>query len=323
VESALCAPSVYNSQPWRWRIGVNRVELYADLTRHVAWTDPGRRDLIMSCGAALHHLRVALAAQGLTVNVQRLPDTGNETHLATITAQRASGHDDLDEAAAALFVALGQRRTERRRMSRHPVPTNLITMLTQLAAAEGALLLPVSGDARQRLVNVLYQAAHEQESTPGYAAELQRWANRYAGSGDGMSAASVAAPDPAFDQELPLRRFPRAELPQPPHRVHSNVITADTAALCVLATAHDDRGAWLRAGEALSAVLLSATRLGLATTPLSQGIEVARTRRKIQLDVLGTTQHPQLILRVGWPATGAAELPATNRRPLDRVLIGR
>jgi hypothetical protein len=115
---------------------------------------------------ALHHLRVALAAQGLTVNVQRLPDTGNETHLATITTRRASRHDHFDETAAALFVALGQRRTERRRMSRRAVPANLITMLTQLAADEGALLLPVRGKARERLVNVLYQAAHEQESAP-------------------------------------------------------------------------------------------------------------------------------------------------------------
>lgn len=73
VEQALRAPSVHNTQPWRWRIRPEAVELHADWRRHLVATDPDRRDLILSCGAALHHLRVALSAQGLAVRVDRLP----------------------------------------------------------------------------------------------------------------------------------------------------------------------------------------------------------------------------------------------------------
>jgi hypothetical protein len=99
------------------------------------------------------------------------------------------------------------------------------------------------------------------------------------------------------------------------------VSTECGAQLCILATRGDDRLDGLRAGEALSAVLLSATRLGLATTPLSQGIEASATRQKIRCDLIRATQHPQLVIRVGWPAIGATELPTTSRRPLGFVLM--
>jgi len=77
----------------------------------------------------------------------------------------------------------------------------------------------------------------------------------------------------------------------------------------------------LRAGEATSAVLLAATRAGLSTTPLSQGMEVDATREAIRFDILPMAETPQLILRLGWPATGAATLPTTPRRPLSAVLL--
>ena len=77
----------------------------------------------------------------------------------------------------------------------------------------------------------------------------------------------------------------------------------------MIVTAHDDPLDWLRAGEATSAVLLAATGLGLATTPLSQALEVETTRHALRWDVLRVPEHPQLVVRVGWPAAGAGELP--------------
>ena len=58
------APSVHNTQPWRWRIGAHSMHLYAEQSLHLAHTDPDGRDLLISCGAALHHAAVALYALG-------------------------------------------------------------------------------------------------------------------------------------------------------------------------------------------------------------------------------------------------------------------
>jgi hypothetical protein len=117
VEHALRAPSVHNTQPWRWRFRAGGVDLYADRGRHLAATDPDGRDLLLSCGAALHHLRVALAAGGLAVAVERTPDPEDADHLATVTITAGPP----DPADAALFREIPRRRTDRRRATgRYP-----------------------------------------------------------------------------------------------------------------------------------------------------------------------------------------------------------
>jgi hypothetical protein len=75
VEHALRAPSVHNTQPWRWRIDTadGVVELYADRGRRLSATDPDGRDLLISCGAALDHLVVALAHAGLQATTLASP----------------------------------------------------------------------------------------------------------------------------------------------------------------------------------------------------------------------------------------------------------
>jgi nitroreductase len=317
VEHALRAPSVHNTQPWQWRIRADALELHADWDRHLMATDPDRRDLVISCGAALHHLEVALAARGLAVQVRRMPARNDRGHLATV-AVRSGRVDAVD---AEQFLSIDRRRTDRRRMSHQAVPAEHLLALTEQARRTGTLLMPVTGTAmRQRLTATLTEAAHRQEFAPGYAAELRQWTQRYALGHDGVSAASVAPVPVGLLDASPLRLFPRAQLPQP--RPSSRFTSADDAAeLLVIVTAHDDPLDWLRAGETLSAVLLAATGLGLATTPLSQALEVDETRHALRWDVLRVPEHPQLVVRVGWPATGAAELPVTPRRDLRSVLL--
>ena len=123
VEQALHAPSVHNTQPWRWRIGADTVELHADFTRHLPWTDPDRRDLVLSCGAAVHHLRVALAFRNLAPTIQRLPaatgESDNEALMAVVTIGAAPG----DAEEAALFPAITRRHTDRVSSATAPSPS--------------------------------------------------------------------------------------------------------------------------------------------------------------------------------------------------------
>jgi nitroreductase len=314
VERALRAPSVHNTQPWLWRIRPGIVELHADWTRHLAATDPDRRDVMLSCGAALHHLQVCLAARGVAAHVARLPDLENLAHLATVTIR--PGTADLNDAA--LFASIDRRRTDRRRMSHQVVPPRHIRALVEQAARVGVVLLPVTGPAlRGRLAAALAEAAHTQEDTPGYLAELQLWTRRHAAGRDGIPVSNLPPRPVGLIEPSPLRRFPLGKLRQPPGRGP----VEDAAELLIIATHGDERLDQLRAGEATSAVLLAATQLRLATTPLSQALEVEAARWALQQQVLRIPEHPQLLIRVGWPATAAAEPPRTPRRDLRFVLL--
>ena len=317
VERALRAPSVHNTQPWRWRVDDGAVRLYADRTRHLVATDPDRRDLVLSCGAALHHLLVALSARGLEAQVDRLPDPEDSELLATVTLRSGAGLP----ADPTLQRAIERRRTDRRRMSDRAVPSEHLRLLDAHALRAGAVLVPATSPAmRQRLSAALADAASRQHWTPGYPTELELWTRRYAGARDGVPAGNIARPLLGAVGRSPLRQFPRGSLDQPP-REEGCEAGGDASELLVISTRGDGTADRLCAGEATSAVLLAATTLGLASTPLSQAVEVDTTRRALQRDVLHIPEQPQLVLRIGWPATRAAEIPPTPRRSLRSVLI--
>lgn len=313
TERALRAPSVHNSQPWQWQIVDDLVRLYGDPDRHLVGTDPERRDLVISCGAALHHLRVALADLDVPTTTQRLPDPEDSTHLAVV--RTVDGPIDIHDAA--LADAIDERRSDRRAFREEPAQPAQLDLLVEHAAAQGVRLVPVlSKGARTRLAAVLGEAARRERVVPGYASELALWSGRYHGSHDGIPADSrtshVVGPESAG-----LRQFPTGGLRQTPHPLTAGL---DGATLMVITTVGDGAADWLRAGEATSAVLLAATQIGLATTVLSQAAEVADTRRQLADTVLRVPEHAQLVLRVGLALAGAAALPKTPRRPLHFVL---
>ena len=322
IELAVRAPSVHNSQPWRWRVHPRGVDLFADPDRHLPAIDPDGRDLLLSCGAALHHLVVALAGLGCAARVDRFPDPEDSTHLARVTPVDSGPAPDV----ASLAAAVARRRTDRRRFGADPVDGALLDGLVDRAAGCGAHLHVVAGDARTQLLGLITASATLQRQQAGYAAELARWTGRYAAARDGIRSDTVASGTGAagLPGEVPMRPFPRAGLAQPPHSLEHSLEHGgehgDASVLMVLSSRSDDRLGALQAGEATSAVLLAATGMGLATTPLSQPLEVTSTRSAISDRIVGPQLFPQLVLRVGWARPGAPDLPPTPRRAVDLVV---
>ncbi|MCP2292534.1 Acg family FMN-binding oxidoreductase [Nocardia amikacinitolerans] len=303
---AVRAPSVHNVQPWRWRIGDHSVHLYLDTTRALPHTDPDHRDLLLSCGAALHHARIAFAALGWSPIVHRIPNDADPDHLAAIELIRHRP-TPLDIALAAAIPA---RRTDRRHYSSQPIPPGYLGLVSERAAAAGATVRQAADGARAHLVEAMRAAAARHAADPDYRLELAEWSGRHS-SCDGVPARNI--PYPRLDDELPARPFSGPGLTDTARE-------PDYAELLVLATTGDDRLSRLRAGEAMSAVLLTATNVGLATCPLTEPLELPELRRKVRQGVLNGTTHPQVVLRIGLLPAGTTPLPATPRRPLQEVL---
>jgi len=135
--AALAAPSVFDSQPWRWRISDETADLRADRTRQLAAVDPDGRLLTVSCGAALHHARTALAAAGYGTEVAYLPDPDDADLLATIRLGRPVVADPQTQR---LFRAMSLRATDRRPFADQPVPAQALIELCAAAEAHGAHL---------------------------------------------------------------------------------------------------------------------------------------------------------------------------------------
>lgn len=303
LSMAIRAPSVHNSQPWRWRVGPHSLHLYADFERHLPNTDPDRRDLMLSCGAALNHCVIALAALGWHSKIHRFPNPSDPQHLASIELQRRTPAE-LDIALAA---AIPKRRTDRRHFSSWPVPAGDIALMAARAARAGVKLLRVDDVAG--LKDVVAQAARKHANDDDYLGELAAWSGRHAAFA-GVPARNTPAPDLAA--ELPGRSFAAAALAQPPETTAAQ----DNAEVLALGTREDDELARLRAGEATGLVLLTATALGLASCPITEPLEIAQTRASVRADVFDHNEFPQILLRIGWAPVNADPLPSTPRWPL-------
>ncbi|MET0474504.1 MAG: nitroreductase family protein [Mycobacterium sp.] len=304
---AMRAPSVHNVQPWEWRVGAESLQLYFDPRRRLEHTDPDGRDAMVSCGAALHHCVVALAALGWQGRVHRFPNSAEPSHLASIEVH-PHGASEVDIALAA---AIPRRRTDRRHFSGWPVAHGDVSLMGARAARMGVTMRHVEPSSGIRAV--LVQAVWRHATDPDYLEELTTWSGRY-GSTAGVPARNTPASDP--NSPIPGRLFAGTALAQPLEASPDD----DHAVLLALGTRDDDDVARLRAGEATSVVLLTATALGLASCPVTEPLEIHETREAIRADAFGDDHYPQMLLRVGWAPVNADPLPSTPRRPLGDVV---
>ena len=303
LQLAARAPSVHNSQPWRWRVGQTTLDLFAEPHLQLRNIDPDGRGLLLSCGAALNHAVVALAALGWQAKIDRLPDPADRHHLAAIEVYPR----EAEQVDVVLAAAIPRRRTDRRHYSCWPVAPADIALMGARAARFGVMLRQV--DAMDKLNKVVAQAVFQHATDYNYLHELTSWSGRH-DSVAGVPARNTPAADDAA--VIPARLFAHPELPQPPDASPAD----DRAVMVALGTEADDRLARLRAGEATSMVLLTATSLGLATCPVTEPLEIAATRELVRCDVFGTGGYPQMLLRVGWAPINADPLPPTPRRGL-------
>lgn len=314
VSAATRAPSVHNTQPWRFSAGPDSLDLYADQARRLAVVDPSGRQVDLSCGAALFHARAAARGLGLDVQVAVLPDPAVPDLLARL---RLAPGTSASAAELELAAAIDQRHTFRDAFEDRVVPDRLIERLRLVAEAEGAVLRPVTEpDDLVELEVLLSSADAAEEGNEGYRQELASWVGKDAGSADGVPTSALASEEGDRGSSLRLRDFALTR-PDLGTRSAAGPPVAEHPAVVVLATDRDDRRAWLQAGQALGAVLLVATSSGLLAQPLGQVTDLPGHRARLR-SALGMVGVPQLVLRMGF-ARGA-QADETPRRPLGDVL---
>lgn len=309
---AVLAPSSHNTQPWRFHVRGDTVELYADRTRSLRVVDPRDRELLISCGAALFFLRLALHRFGHAGQVTLFPDRQERDLLATVSLgdPHQPAADELR-----LFEAIPIRRTHRGDFAARPVPTETVNALRDAAAEEGAWLMVVDDRGRRaHVAEMARQGDQVQFADPEFRGELARWIRpNGTHEHDGMPGYAFGIPDvvspfaPAVVGALNLGAVWGGR---------SRQAVENAPVLAVLGTARNGPAAWLAAGQALARVLLLAAASGIGASFLNQPCEVPLLRLRLR-ELLGTDGWPHLVLRLGYPHR---EPRPTPRRPVHEVL---
>lgn len=279
------APSVHNTQPWRWRVHADWMELYVDRSRQLGVADPAGRLLMISCGAALHHARVALAAEGWRPVVTRHPDPAESDLLARV---ELGEHVGVTPAAMRRFQATLTRHTDRRQVLDEPVPIEHLAAVRAAVEEEGAHLHVLRTEQLSELVVALSRAETAEETDPARRAEIAYWVGGPQ-PGTGMPPTVIPSGRPHID--VPPRDFGRP-----------GTLETDTdggrASFTLIFGERDDPVGWLRAGEALSAAWLAATERGVAVVPFSAVVESPAPRAVLRR-LLAGLGHPYVVLRLG------------------------
>ncbi|MFS0900583.1 Acg family FMN-binding oxidoreductase [Mycolicibacterium litorale] len=319
VQLACRAPSLHNSQPWRWVADDRGLHLFLDRSRLMYSADRSGREAVISCGAVLDHLRTALAASGWEAHVDRLPDPNHHDHLATVTV---TPMDYVTEAHRRRADAILLRRTDRLPMAPAPDWESFERLMRArladvLADAQAGLHADLHADvladeARAQLAETAHLTEALRLYDSSYHAELSWWTAPFEG-GEGIPQSSLVSA--AESERVDVgRTFPVTHGAE-----RRPTVGEDRATVVVLSTDGDDRLDALRAGEAMSAVLLEATMAGLGTCIVTHVTELESSRRIIG-GLLDRDARPQVLIRIGLAPSLEAVPPPTPRRALQDVL---
>jgi len=310
VAYAVLAPSTHNTQPWRFEIEGDALLLFADRTRGMPVADPGHRELLMSCGAALFNLRTALQEWGYAVRTELLPDDSRSDLLARVTI--AAGRPSTMELRA-LVAAMGRRRTHRAPFADTPLPGWLLQELGVAADCEGAWLTALHGHELTRAAELVGAASRVQLRSGAFRRELATWLRPNATRRpDGI-------PGYAFGLgwlKAALAPFAVALFDVGRLQSRQDIGRARRApALVVIGTEGDSRRDWLVAGQALQRILLTAAMRGVSASFLNAPVQVEQTRSEL-LALSARRGAPQVLLRLGY----GGDVRATPRRVPSEVL---
>ncbi|GAA0451549.1 NAD(P)H nitroreductase [Actinoplanes capillaceus] len=268
------APSAYNTQPWRWRLTGDAMDLYLDPDRMIGVRDPAGHLAMISCGAALHHARLTLAARGWRVTVTRRPGQGSTHHVAHL---HIDGPAPVSAGTARLARAIRQRHTDLRPVTGSPIRPPDLRTISQAFTSHDISVHILRPDEVLALTVAAAHAEHAEAAEAQWYEQLALWtgAGRIVGTVD------------------------RLRLPTRPGD-HDRAAT-----FAVLHGRGDQDIEWLHAGEALSTGWLVATQLGMSALPFSAPIENTRARETLRRAV-PDLNHPYVMVRLGRHTSAAS-----------------
>ncbi|MER5635550.1 nitroreductase family protein [Kitasatospora sp. NPDC002227] len=300
------APSLHNSQPWRFRPATDRRGLlvYADESRAVPVADPDGRALHVSVGAALYNLRVAASHLGWSADVRLCPEPEEPELLAALDFTEAGPAESPE-----LYGAIAQRHSSREPFANRDVPEAVLGVLIQAAAAENTQLAVLEEAEARRVMSLTAEAESRIAADVVRQAETRAWLRLEAPATDGIPAEALGPLD--HDARVPMRSFSG----RPPSPARPTQRFEALPQLALIST-HGDRPVdWLRAGQALERVWLLATLHGVRASVLHQAVEWPETRWRLR-DTAEGPGHVQMIVRLGYGPPGSP----TPRRAVDEIL---
>lgn len=305
---ATLAANGHNTQPWKFAIRENAIEIHPDFSLELPIVDPQHRELWISLGCALENLLLAARTSGYATEVV-YPDSMDyiRINLASDTPQPTP-----------LFDAIPARQNTRSEYDGRPIPSSDLGQILTMPIEPGvSLRLVTAANDIETLVDYVNQGSLIQYADTAYVNELIRWLRfnkrEALATMDGLFSACSGNPEiPRWIGQM----FVAGTKPQQQAETDVKKLRSSSAAV-VIASETEEKSAWVRTGQAYERLALQTTALGIKSAFLNQPIEVTELREQFQRAIGLGNSLPQLLVRVGY----ADAMPKSLRRPVEQVLL--
>lgn len=314
IRYATLAANGHNTQPWRFRVGENTIDILPDISRATPVVDPDNHHLFVSLGCAAENLLIAATATGRPGLLET--DAGGERIRYSFSRAEARPHP--------LLAAIPRRQSTRAEYDGRSVPAADIEALRQFTEAPatetpGVRLILLTDRARVSQVRDLIVAGNDaQMADAAFMAELKRWLRfnpRSAmASGDGLF--SAASGSPVLPEFLGGLAFDTVVTAGAESDKYARQIDS-SAGIAIFLAEREDKAHWIAVGRACQRFALAATASGLKHAFVNQPVEVARLRPELATLIGAGGMRPDIIMRFGYGPT----LPFSPRRPVNAVLV--
>lgn len=308
IRYATLAANGHNTQPWKFAIQADVIEIQPDYTRSLPIVDPTHRELWISLGCALENLLVAARATGYATEVT-YPTTAESIHIR-LTADTPQ--------PSRLFDAIEHRQNTRSEYDGQPIQIADLAEVQALPLEPGVVLQYVLNSPQvETVLDYVNQGNLRQYADPAFVAELVDWLRfnkkEAMASLDGLFTRASGNP------EVPRwlgRLFMAVTKPQQQADADAKKLRSSSGAV-VIASASDDKVTWIRTGQVYERLALKLTSLNIKSAFLNQPIEVPALRSQFQSAMGLGASLPQLLVRFGY----AAPMPRSLRRPVEQVIL--
>ena len=308
IRYATLAANGHNTQPWKFALQQDAVEIHPDLTRRLPIVDPDNRELWISLGCALENLLVAACATGYAAEVT-YPDATDFIHvrLTADTPQHSP-----------LYDAIPVRQNTRSEYDGQPIKNADFDRLQALSLEPGvALRFASSPTDWETVLEYVNQGNLNQYADKAFVEELIAWL-RF-NKREAVTALDGLYTRCSGNPEVPRwlgQMFVSGTQPQQQAETDEKKLRSSPGAV-VVATEADDKTSWVRAGQVYERLALMLTALNIKSAFLNQPIEVVDLRGQFQSAMGLGASLPQLLLRYGY----ADAMPRSLRRPIEQVML--
>jgi nitroreductase len=301
---AILAPSSHNTQPWKFSVGEDKIQVFIDRTRWLKVADPDQRELYISVGCALENLLIAAEHFRYGHQVAYLPEPANEALVATVKFKPQGQPPPFRDSA--LFNAIATRHTNRKVYEERPIPQGDLQHLQNYCVEEGIWLHMTDDiEIKRKVDELIVRGDAIQFSDPAFREELGYWL------GQGVFGASWLI---AKMEQLAVTymNIGKGQAKKDSEVLMSAPVLAD------ISSRVNDRESQVKVGQVFERVCLAATMLGIRVHPMSQILEIPELKAEVSKLIPKPDVFPQHTFRLGYTEQ---EKEHTPRRQLEEVLV--